>query len=609
MAHLSSRHITSAFRQGEGSIVRRRTWGVTAVFAVLTSVVPVATAQAAPHRPEPLPLERLFDSRAISDDARPGDADFDGSGSSLSARDLTAAGWTPGRSLAVDGARLTWPRTEAGEADNVRANGQSVRVRGRGDALAFLVAGTGGEASGTGTVRYGDGSKGTYRLTAPDWRSGPLATKSVALPHVNTPGGQLAEKARLYVVTVPVARGREVASVTLPKDPGAPDLHVFSLSVRQTTKGWTGSWSASTAGYTAVGPWADRTVRLVVHTSTGGPRVRIRLDNTFASAPVRIGSATVAVQESGAGARGEPVPLSFRGAAGTQIPAGAQVFSDPLDFDVPADTNLLVSFHLPETVTTAPVHSQAIQRSYVSGPGDHAADGSPAAYTSTISTWPLLTGVDVGGGPGSVVLLGDSITDGVKSTQDANHRWPNILARRLLQQDTVPQFGVLNQGISANRVVADRYPGDGVSTDTGGVSALHRLDRDVFAQTSARTVVVFQGVNDVRWGTKADQVTAGLREIAERARARGLRVVAATIAPCEGESLCTAAADAERVAVNAYIRWGGAFDAVLDFDAVLRDPERPSRILPAYDSGDHLHPGDAGLAAIAESVDLRALVP
>ncbi|MBA2946719.1 SGNH/GDSL hydrolase family protein [Streptomyces himalayensis] len=604
--------------------MRRRIWGPAALLALLGTVAPVVTVapvasaeaatQAAPSeaapggRAEPLPLERLFDNRAVSDDARPGDADFDGSGGSLSAQDLTAAGWTRGRSLAVHGARLTWPRTAPGEPDNVRADGQSVRVPGRGDALAFLVAGTGGAAQGTGTVRYQDGSYSTYRLTAPDWRTGPLATKAVALPHINTPGGQLAEKARLYVVTVPVARGRAVASVELPRDNG-PDLHVFALSVRATTEGWTGSWSASTSGYAAVGPWTDRTVRLVVHTSTGGPRVRIRLENTFAATPVRIGSATVAVQSAGAEARGEPVALSFRGAAGTEIPAGAQAFSDPLDFDVPADTNLLVSFHLPGTVTAAPLHSQAIQRSYVSEPGDHAADGSPAAYTSTISTWPLLTGVDVGGGSGSVVLLGDSITDGVRSTQDANRRWPDVLARRLLNQSAVPRYGVLNHGISANRVVTDRYPGDGVSTDTGGVSALHRLDRDVLAQTSVRTVVVFQGVNDVRWGASADQVIAGLREIAERARGRGLRVVGATIAPCQGESLCTASADAERVAVNAYIRDSGVFDAVLDFDAVLRDPAEPARMLAAYDSGDHLHPGDAGLKAIAESVDLGVLGP
>jgi lysophospholipase L1-like esterase len=301
--------------------------------------------------------------------------------------------------------------------------------------------------------------------------------------------------------------------------------------------------------------------------------------------------------------------VSFRGAAGVDIPAGAQASTDPLDFEVPPDTNLLVSFHLPETVPAAPVHRLAQQRSYVSEPGDHAADGSATAYTTVLTSWPLLTGVDVGGGPGSVVLLGDSITDGDKSTTDANRRWPNVLATRLLSQNVVPHYGVLNQGISGNRVVTDRYPGDGVSTDTAGVSALHRFDRDILAQTSARTAVVFEGVNDVRWQTTAEQVIAGLREIADRGHARGLRMLAATILPCEGEARCTAAVDAERSAVNAWIRGAGVFDAVLDFDAVVRDPERPTRMLPAYDSGDHLHPGDAGLAALAESVDLRALVP
>ncbi|MFF9778045.1 SGNH/GDSL hydrolase family protein [Streptomyces sp. NPDC013978] len=589
--------------------MRRRVWRTAVVLALLAAVAPVATARAdARPAAEPAPLERLFDNRAVSEDARPTEADFDGSGASLSATDLTAAGWTPGRTLTVQGARLTLPRRAAGEPDNVRAAGQSVRVRGRGDALAFLVAGTGGaDATGGGEVRYRNGTRSSYRLSAPDWRTGPLATKAVALPHVNTPGGQLTEKARLYVVTVPLVRGREVASVALPRN---RDLHVFALAVRPDSAAWSGSWAASASGYPAVGPWTDRTLRLVVHTSVGGPRVRIRLDNTFASAPVRVGSATVALRATGASARSAPVPLSFRGAAGTDIPAGAQAFSDPLGFEVPPDTDLLVSFHLPGTVTAAPVHRLARQTSYVSEPGDHAADGSGAAYTSTISTWPLLTGVDVGGGPGSVVLLGDSITDGEATTVDANRRWPDVLARRLLSQDEVPHYGVLNQGISANRVVTDRYPGDGVSTDTGGVSALHRFDRDVLAQTSARTVVVFQGVNDVRWGATAGEVVAGLREIAGRGHERGLRVLVATVAPCEGEARCTAAVDAQRVAVNEWIRGGEAgevFDGVLDFDEVLRDPARPARLLPAYDTGDHLHPNEAGLAALAGSVDLGLL--
>ncbi|MFH0515686.1 SGNH/GDSL hydrolase family protein [Streptomyces sp. M41] len=588
--------------------MRRRVWSSAVVLTLFAVLVPEVSAQAAgARRAEPLPLERLFDNTAVSDDARPGEGNFDGSGASLSAQDLAAAGWTPGHPLTVQGARLTWPKRRPGLPNNVVAAGQDVRVRGRGDALAFLAAGTSGTAAGgPGTVFYADGSRSAYHLAAPDWRTGPLATKAVALPHVNTPDGQLAGRPRLYVMTVPVLAGRTVTAVRLPNDRG---LHVFAVAVRPAATGWTGSWATATGGYPTVGPWTDRTLRLVVHTSVGGPRVRLRFDNTFAAAPVRLGGATVAVQAAGAAARGTPVRVTFKGAAGVEIPAGTQAYSDPLSFTVPQDTNLLVSFHLPGTVPAAPVHRLAHQRSYVSAPGDHTADSDASGYPTVLTSWPLLTGVDVGGGPGSVVLLGDSITDGDKSTVDANRRWPNVLATRLLGQSVVPRYGVLNQGISGNRVVSDRYPGDGVSTDTAGVSALYRFDRDVLAQTSARTAVVFEGVNDVRWGTTAEQVIAGLREIAERGHARGLRMLAATILPCEGEARCTAPVDAERIKVNQWIRSGAGFDGVLDFDAVVRDPARPSRMLAAYDSGDHLHPGDAGLAAMARSVDLRALVP
>ncbi|MEV0975424.1 SGNH/GDSL hydrolase family protein [Streptomyces sp. NPDC049915] len=556
----------------------------------------------------PLPLERLYDNAAVSDDSRPGGADFDGAGASLSAQDLAAAGWTPGRTLTVQGARLAWPRRAPGEADNVRSAGQWVRLSGRGDALAFLVAGTAGDATGgTGTVRYTDGTTAPYPLTAPDWRTGPPATKAVALPHVNTPGGRLARQARLYVVTVPLAPGRAVAAVRLPVAPG---LHVFAVSVRSHAPGWTGSWAAPTGGCPAVGPWTDRTLRLVVHTSAGGPRVRLRFDNTFAGAPVRIGAATVALRAPGAAGAvpaAAPVALSFDGAAGVVIPAGAQAVSDPLDFAVPAGADLLVSFHLPGPVTAAPVHRLGQQRSYLSEPGDHTADVSPAAYTATLTSRPLLTGVDVGGGPGAVVTLGDSITDGDRSTPDTNRRWPDVLAARLRRQSAVPRYGVLNQGISGNRVLTDRYPGDGVSAEQSGVSALHRLDRDVFAQTGVRTLVVFEGVNDLLDGVTAAPLIDGLRTIADRAHARGLRVLAATILPCGGHSRCPAAVDTERTAVNAWIRSTGAFDGLLDFDAVIRDPAHPARMPAAYDSGDHLHPGDAGLAALGESVDLRLL--
>ncbi|MET7795542.1 SGNH/GDSL hydrolase family protein [Streptomyces decoyicus] len=600
--------------------MRVRRWGTALTLLLSATALPAtgagtATAVAAPPPHRPLPLARLFDNRAASDNSRPGAADFDGAGHSLSAQDLAAAGWSPGSVLTLEGTRLGLPRTAPGTPDNVVANGQPVAVRGRGAALTFLVAGTGGAAFGTGTVHYRDGSHSAYELTAPDWRSGPLSTKAVALPHINGPGGQSSGSARLYAVTVALRAGREVSSVVLPKASTASGaLHVFAVSVRDTGRGRTGSWAASTAGYRAVGPWTDRTLRLVVHSGAGGPRARIRIANTFAATPVDVGAASIAVRGAGAAADRTPVPLTFgKGRTGTRIAAGAEVFSEPVGFTVPADADLLVSIHLPGTVTAAPVHQEAAQLSYLSaaGSGDRTADTGGAAYPETMTSWPFLTGVDVEGGPGSVVALGDSITDGVKSTSGTNRRWPDVLARRFQAQHALPRYGVLNQGISANRIVTDRYQGDGVSNDTGGVSAQHRLERDVLAQPSARTVVVFEGINDVRWGTSAEEVIAGLRALARRAHERELRVVVATVAPCEGYPDCTAAVEARRQAVNAFVRDNArtVFDASLDFDAVLRDPQRPQRLLPAYDSGDHLHPGDTGLKALGDAVDLRALVP
>ncbi|OEV04262.1 SGNH/GDSL hydrolase family protein [Streptomyces oceani] len=627
--------------------MRGRLWSILVTATLLSTAVPsLAFAEAedatTPTRPtsgpasasvEPRPLPWYFDNRAVSTD--PGadgsgggstHADFDGAGNSLSARDLRAAGWRPGRVLGIDAARLRWPDRSPGEADNVIANGQHVALPGRGDAVSFLVAATapgnpGTAVTGSGTLHYQGGGSAAFRLRAPDWRAGPLSTKSVALPHLNTGGGgQRAERVKLYTVTVPADQDRTIRSVTLPRDPGPEaDLHVFAMSVREGAPGWTGSWSASTAGYTDLGRWRDQTMRLVVHTSVGGPRARIRLANTFAATPVEIGAASIAVRSEGASAARAPVPLRFDGREGATVPAGTQVFSDPVGFEVPEDTDLLVSIHLPGEVRAAPVHSEAMQTSYLTedGSGDRTGARDGAAYTRTLETWPLLTGVDVRGGPGSVVTLGDSITDGVGSTSGANNRWPDVLADRLLNQPTrddtsepVPEYGVLNQGISANRIVTDRYPGGGISADTGGVSAQHRLERDVLAQTGARTVVLFEGVNDVRWGTTAAEVIAGMRSIADRARERGLRVVAATIAPCGGFPDCTAEVDERRRTVNAFVRdSGGTFDAVLDFDRVLRDPNQPGRLLPAYDSGDHLHPGDTGLRALGESIDLRQLVP
>lgn len=563
----------------------------------------------------PRPLDQYFDNSGISSDSAPSAADLDGSGRSLSAQALDAAGWSPGQRLTLHRTELKWPQTRPGKPDNAVADGQPVSVTGRGDALTFLLAGTGGDAEGTGRVVYADGTESEYSLTAPDWDEGPLSTKAVDLAYSNSPDGPGSSKVRLYARTVPVDPDRDIAHVELPSVAGAARMHVFSLGLRDTARQWTGTWSASTSGYAETGPWEDQTLRLVVHTSVGGPTARARLDNTFAAEPVRIGRATVAVRGEGAGADTEPVPLTFSGRSEARIPAGGQAFSDPVGFDVPAGTDLLVSLYLPEPVTAALVHTAATGTNYSTEPGagDHTADADAAAFTGTINTWPFLTGIDVLGGPGSVVTLGDSITDGVGSTPGANRRWPDVLANRLRDQSDVPHYGVLNQGISANQVVRDRYDGGGVSTDTGGVAALNRLDRDVFAQTNVRTVIVFQGINDVRWGTSSEEVIVGLSSIAEESRGYGLRVLGATIAPCEGWSDCDEQVDEERNRVNAFIRDnsgpGEHFDELLDFDAVLRDPDDPARLFPEYDSGDHLHPSDAGLRAAAESIDLETLAP
>ncbi|MGX2993733.1 GDSL-type esterase/lipase family protein [Streptomyces sp. JNUCC 64] len=601
------------------------------VFLAAVSAMTPAVARTAPPLPEtapvpaagaptggdgvrgtgPRPLRQLFDNRGVDEDDRARRADFDGAGSALSARGLRAAGWTPGRVLSLGGARLTWPRPTRAGFDNVRADGQSVRVRGRGDALVLLAAGTRGTATGTGTVRYRAGADVPFRLTAPDWRTGPLARKAVTVPGVLTRSGRLPERARLYPVTVPLDPEREVVSVTLPRDPGKPDLHVFALAVRPAANGWTGGWSAATGTYARVGPWTDRTLRLVTRTTAGGSRVRLRFENTFAREPVRIGAASVALRAAGAAARARPVPVTFDGRSGTGVPAGARAVSDPVDLDVPPGGTLLVSFHLPGTVRAAPLHREAAHTSYVGAPGgDRTRETGGAGYPETIAFWPLLTGVDVRGGAGTVVVVGDSVTDASSRTRDTDRRWTDLLAARLARQRQVPRYGVLNQGISANRVISDRYPGDGESADNSGVSVLSRLDRDVFAQTSARTVLVFQGVNDLRWGATAEEVVAGLRAVAARSRAHGLRTVVTTLAPCGGERRCTAAVDVRRRAVNAALRTDpGHFDAVLDFDRVLRDPARPERLAPDYDSGDHLHPNDPGLVALTDSVDLPLLAP
>ena len=345
---------------------------------------------------------------------------------------------------------------------------------------------------------------------------------------------------------------------------------------------------------------ADRSYRLVVHTSVAGGDLRVRLSNAFGDRPLTFDSAYAGVQKAGAAlVPGSNRRLTFGGAKSVTIPAGEVAYSDPLPGRLPAATNLVVSIHTPDAAGPATGHGMAMQTSYATQ-GDHTGEEGATAWTDTTGSWYYLDAVSVrpSAGIGAVVTLGDSITDGWASTSDLNRRWPDYLARRLQNAHTTVK-GVANEGISGNKVLADG----------AGQSALNRLQRDVLSQPGVRTVFLFEGVNDIKAhsGVTAQDLIAGYREIIERAHAAGKCVVGSTVGPFKGWPEWDAAGEAVRQEVNQFIRSSGELDAVTDFDHILRSPYDQERMLPFFDGGDHIHPNDKGMAAMADAVDLKAL--
>jgi len=379
---------------------------------------------------------------------------------------------------------------------------------------------------------------------------------------------------------------------------------------------WVASWGASQQipepqNALPAADLRDATVRQVFHLSVGGPALRVHLSNAFGTEALHVTSVHIARPLSPSSPAIDPQsdrPLRFAGSTEVTVPPGAEFVSDPLDYAVAPLSNLAVTFHLDAAPSTETGHPGSRATSYYLH-GD-AVSASTMADAQHVDHWFQISEIDVQGAPGaaSVVALGDSITDGHGATTNGNDRWTDVLAARLQASIATRSIGVSNPGIGGNHLL----------TDGLGPNALARFDRDVLAPSAVRWVIVWEGVNDLGGLARDGEVTpaehaalvqkviAAYQQIVLRAHAHGLRVYAATITPYTGSDYYHPGplSEADRQTVNQWIRATGHFDAVIDFDAVLRDPAHPDRLLPAYDCGDHLHPSPAGYKAVGDSIPL-----
>jgi lysophospholipase L1-like esterase len=376
-----------------------------------------------------------------------------------------------------------------------------------------------------------------------------------------------------------------------------------------TNRHWVGTWATAPAPSEAGVGFNNHTVRMCPRISIGGDTVRVRVSNAYGTGPLAIGAASLGIRDQGpAIVPGSVRPLTFGGSETTTVAAGALVLSDAVPLAVPPLADLAVSLYLPGTI---PPDFQitgryARQTNYLSPPGNFAAAVTMPVGKIT-DEWFFVSGVDVLASheTGGVVALGDSLTDGNISTHDTYCRWPDQLARRLIARQGGRPLGVMNQGLGGNRILHD----------VRGDSGLRRLDRDVLAQPGVTHAIIMLGTNDLRnryakpeEEVTADQMIAGLHQMAIRAQARGIKVFGATLTPFGNETYLPGAwnpvREGHRVALNNWIRDNNVLDGVVDFDQALRDPQHPTRMLPLYDCGDGLHPSDRGYGAMGDAIDL-----
>jgi len=374
---------------------------------------------------------------------------------------------------------------------------------------------------------------------------------------------------------------------------------------------WSTTWGASeTMPAPDSSAFNNQTLRLIVHTTTGGDRVRIKLTNVFGGRPLNIGSASIALQESGATlVAGSNRNLTFSGRPSIVIPIGAYALSDSVPLSVLAQHDLTVSFFISGDSGPVSMHPLALQTSFVSTPGDFVARDDGGPFQTPIHNWPYLAAVEVSSAivSRSIVAFGDSITDGYRSTADTNRRWPDYLSNRLTAARR--NIAVVNEGIGGNRIWHDAIPGRLVF----GPNGLSRFDRDAITVTSTSDIVVLLGINDIGQAgpanhpeeqVSAEEIIVGLKQFALRAHSHGIRIIGGTLTPYQGAAYFDVQGEVKRERVNAWIRTAKDFDGVIDFDAAIRDPNMPTQIKAPYDSGDHLHPSDEGYQAMAASIDL-----